>query len=789
MNKYIYIIVFCCVGGSLFSQGTLKQYLNKGDDAAAVGNHLGAMNFYNEALKLDSGNADLWNKYGDAAIQQNAYSQAERAFSMVVDSLGGDYPSAYYNLAKAKTMLGKYDEAESYYNLYTSQYNDIDASKTKMANLGKRSAKWATDQPMENDAFSISKMDGGVNTGYSEFGPTLLDDDLYFSSLRFDGDEPYACSFSKVMENKAVTNTALKEANEFNIDNRLTGASAFSPDGSMLYYSLCDYNLQGEIICDLYAAKVDNGKVGGGTKLGGNINGEGYTSTMPSVSSDGTLYFASNRPGGKGGLDIYMASVGDGMDVGAVTAVADINTAGDDGTPFIASDGTLYFGSNGRIGFGGWDIYTTDGTEISNLGAEVNTSYDDLYFIVNDANAEGYLVSNRPGSMFIDEGFEACCYDLYRVTVEGCTVDLLALIRDCSEDMDLNDAMLTVTNNATGEVVYEDTKANSHKYNTEFDCESAYTVTAAKCGYNSASTTVGPYSGKRGIQEVEETLCLTPAMLNVSTYTSNCTTPLAATVTLYNETDGTKEVCESNNSCSFALDCDKNYRMVTTAPGGYNTDTQNFSTTMTSGSMSKQACLRKPSAPPCTSSLPVRLYFDNDYPNPKSRGTTTDKSYSELYNDYYAKKAEFIRKHGGKFGGKVRESAQSDVGYFFDNELMGGYNNMNRFLDCLIGQLQSGQSANIFLRGYASPIAQSDYNDALTQRRVQSVRNEISRYKGGILRTYLQNGQLKVTERGFGETASPSGVSDSRSDKRNSVYSPEASRERRVEIDEIKFNN
>ena len=778
MNKYIYIIVLFCFGSALAAQPTLKQYLAEADKSFAAGNFHGAM--------VEKGDASIWNRYGAAAMKQNAFKASEKAYSMVVDSLNGDYAEAYYNLARSKTMLGKYDEAQTYYNLYTSQYNGEDKMRTKLANLGKKSSKWAMNQDSENEAYSVSKMKGGVNTGYAEFGPTLLDEELHFASLRFDGAEKYSCTFSKVMKNRDVANTALKSKDAFNIDNRLTGASAFSPDGSMLYYSLCDYEYAGDIICDLYAAKVENGKVQAGTKLGGKINGDGYTSTMPSISSDGTLYFASDRPGGSGGLDIYSAKL-DGMSVGAVTAMSDLNTAGDDGTPFIAADGTLYFASNGRIGFGGYDIYKTDGNEITNLGAEINTSYNDLYFIVNDANSEGYLTSNRPGSMYLDDSFETCCYDLYKVAVESCTVELLAMVRDCSADEDLNGATLTVTNNETGEVVFNDTRANSHKYRPEFDCETAYTVTATKPGYTSASVNIGPYTGKRGVQKVEETLCLQPSRLIVNTFINNCSEATPANVTLYNVTDGTQETCSSNNSCDFDIDCNKQYKLVT-SKGGYTSDVQTFNTNDCAGVYTKKACLEQARVA-CSKNLPVRLYFDNDYPNPRSNATTTDKAFSELYNEYYAKKQKFIRKYGGSFGGKVRDSVQGDVGSFFDNELMGGYNNMQRFMDCLLQELQAGQSANIFLRGYASPLARDGYNDALTRRRVQSVRNELNRYQGGVLRQYITNGQLKITERAFGETSSPSGISDSASDRRKSHYSPEASRERRVEIDEIKFNN
>ncbi len=786
MNRYIYIVMLLCFSAVAYAQPTAKQYINKGDEAYALGNFHEALVSYGAALKTVKNDAGLWNKFGNAAMKQNAYRKAEKAYSMVVDSLqSNDYPDAIFNLARAKTSAGKYDEASTYYDLYTSQYNDLDPSTTKLARFGKKSAQWASQQDPENEEYTVEKLMSGINTGASEHGPALLDDELYFASLRFGTASNTQCGYSKVMKDGAVSNKAVRSQDNFNVDGRFTSNPAFSPDGTKLYYTLCDGAING-INCDIYVADVMDGKVGKGTKLSGSVNGEGFSSTHPSVSADGTLYFSSNRGGGMGGFDIYSTSVS-GTSTGEVTAVDGVNTPGDEYTPFINSNGDLYFSSNGRVGFGGQDIFVSQGGEVMNLGSEINTSYDDLYFILNSDNSEGYLASNRPGSNFLDDEYETCCYDLYKVLVESCEVDLLALVRDCTADEDLKGTTLTITNNTTGEVVYTDTKKLKNKYNTTFDCDNAYTITATKEGYTTASVNVGPYTGKRGKQSIEETLCIVPAAYEVCVFTKDCKEAINSSVTLYNVTDGTQETCSASNCCSFTLQSDKNYRVVATK-GGYTSDSREFSTAGMTGPMSHKLCIER-SAPPCSAMLPLRLYFDNDYPNPRSKSTTTTDSYSQLCNDYYAKKSEFIRKYGGQFGGKVRESVEGELGSFFDNEVLNGCNSLNAFLDCILKQLQAGQSANLYLRGYASPLARDGYNEALTQRRVQSVRNEINRYRGGVLRTYLDSGQLKVTERAFGETLSPEGISDDLNNRRKSVYSPEASRERRVEIDEIKFNN
>ena len=109
-----------------------------------------------------------------------------------------------------------------------------------------------------------------------------------------------------------------------------------------------------------------------------------------------------------------------------------------------------------------------------------------------------------------------------------------------------------------------------------------------------------------------------------------------------------------------------------------------------------------------------------------------------------------------------------------------------RFLDYITGQLQDGYAFDISLRGFASPRADTRYNLALSQRRVVSVQNEIKAYNNGVLVPFINNGQLKITELSFGESLAPDNVSDVLYDRRNSIFSPEASKERRVEIVEIK---
>jgi len=124
----------------------------------------------------------------------------------------------------------------------------------------------------------------------------------------------------------------------------------------------------------------------------------------PALSPDEKiLFFASNREGGVGNVDIYKATLdANGEWSNAVNVGAPINTKGNDMYPYIYKDGTFYFSSDGHPSLGSLDIFfikkTTGKLTIENIGKPLNSSYDDFGLVWKDS-IDGYFVSNRP-----DEG-------------------------------------------------------------------------------------------------------------------------------------------------------------------------------------------------------------------------------------------------------------------------------------------------------------------------------------------------------------------------------------------------
>ena len=132
-----------------------------------------------------------------------------------------------------------------------------------------------------------------------------------------------------------------------------------------------------------------------------------------------------------------------------------------------------------------------------------------------------------------------------------------------------------------------------------------------------------------------------------------------------------------------------------------------------------------------------------------------------------------------------RDVQQKVMETFFDLEVKAGNEKFQKFLSVLESDLKDGKKYEIFLKGYASPLANNHYNLHLGQRRIQSVKNEFNKFNNGALKKYIKSGKLIISQKSFGEDTAPKGISDNSKDPK-SIYHINASRERRVEIVEIK---
>ncbi len=182
--------------------------------------------------------------------------------------------------------------------------------------------------------------------------------------------------------------------------------------------------------------------------------------------------------------------------------------------------------------------------------------------------------------------------------------------------------------------------------------------------------------------------------------------------------------------------------------------------------------------------LPIRLYFHNDEPDPRSWDTSTTADYGRTYRAYAALYPEYR---------KAWQPDTSGIGRlerFFAEEVDRGHAQLNAFIALLRQALDEGQRIELQVRGFASPLARSDYNRNLSLRRIESLVHHLERAEHGALLPYLNGtatngGRLRIVKLPYGKSRADASVSDRLDDLRHSVYGLGAARERRIEIEQV----
>ncbi|HEY0030598.1 MAG TPA: tetratricopeptide repeat protein [Bacteroidia bacterium] len=234
-----------------------------------------------------------------------------------------------------------------------------------------------------------------------------------------------------------------------NINTKNHDASiALSSDGQKLFI----FHSTDKDGGDIYMSTLTGNVWGEAIALGPNINTKFWEGSCSISADEQTLYFASERPGGSGGKDIYLSKkMPDGSWGKADNLGPAINTSFNEDSPFIHPDGiTLFFSSEGHNSIGGYDImYSTlkDGkwAEPVNIGYPINTTEDERYYVLTADGEHGYYSSDMKGG----KGQQ----DIYSVT-PGFFGEkpILALVVGTvfANDMPA-DATISVTNADTGE--------------------------------------------------------------------------------------------------------------------------------------------------------------------------------------------------------------------------------------------------------------------------------------------------------------------------------------------------
>lgn len=190
--------------------------------------------------------------------------------------------------------------------------------------------------------------------------------------------------------------------------------------------------------------------------------------------------------------------------------------------------------------------------------------------------------------------------------------------------------------------------------------------------------------------------------------------------------------------------------------------------------------------------LPVTLYFHNDVPNPRSWDTTSHVNYMDSYDAYTAMIETYQKEYSKGLSGVKSNEAEEDIEDFFIQYVDKGVADLELFRTLLMKELEKGAKINITVKGFASPLAKTDYNVNLTKRRIASLVNYMREYDNGIFSPYLDGtapngGKVVFSQVPFGEYTANQLTSDNPNDVQNSVYSRAAAIERKIEIQSVSY--
>ena len=395
----------------------------------------------------------------------------------------------YYKYAQSLRGIKKYEDSQVWLQRYK------DSGGVVNANDFSKDINFITSVFGAKQQYFLDRV--RFNSKYSDFGAFEQDGKVYFASARDEGvsikrvygwnEQPFLDVYvtdANSKKNADYTNKVKGDVNSIYHDGPVT----ITKDGKTMYFSRNNFNENIEVKdkkgltnMKIYRATLVDGEWTNIEDLP--INGDNFSTQHPALNIDDTkLYFASDRPGTKGGSDIWVINIypdGTLLDIENLGDV--VNTESAEGFPFINNEGVLFFSSDGHTGLGLLDIFATiKGDEdeesivdVINLGTPVNSNADDFSFSMNTDGITGYFASNRQGGRGSDD-----IYAFHRVPV----LNVEGVVTDAINTNPVPKAKITLYDKDDNQVAYMETDENGY-FQINIDRNQDYKIVASQDKY------------------------------------------------------------------------------------------------------------------------------------------------------------------------------------------------------------------------------------------------------------------------------------------------------------------
>lgn len=497
------------IGISTQAQSTKLKQADKDYEGYA---YVEANKIYEEVANSGYRSIELFQRLGDGYYFNARYKESAKWYGELF-SMTQEVPSEYYlRYAQSLRSVGSDALAQQYYDKYLATVGTGGRDYV--------SAEMYMDLIEENSGrYDIEKLSINSDEGFDFGGSFYGKDKLVFASNRGSSIKGRVSSWDG-MSYLDLYQATIGEDGNLSEPSKLKGSinskyhestPVFTQDSSTVYFTRNNVtsqekrNKDNTLQLKIYKATVTaDGKWENIEDL--SINGDGFSTAHPALSADGgKLYFASDRPGGFGGTDLYVSSINSDGSLGApINLGKKINTSGRESFPYVNDKDELYFSSDGHFGLGGYDVFyvrlnedSRASSNILNVGTPVNSSADDLAYVVRDS--KGYVSSNRTESKNSSNYFD----NIYRF-VENEPIKevfiksrIFGVVTDKNTGFPLAETSITIVDDKNQEVAKIETDSKGY-YEKEVDFNQDYVINAVKTEYGGADA-----FSKKGIKERE----------------------------------------------------------------------------------------------------------------------------------------------------------------------------------------------------------------------------------------------------------------------------------------------
>jgi|GEM_PF-710104 len=369
-----------------------------------------------EQVKPEKRNAVTY-KLAESYRLYNRPKEAAQQYEKYISSQDQQFPQVQLWYGYTLIANNEPEKATTAFNAFLKKNNRAKDPNVEKAKEGVATANFIIANRTAKPDATISKLKATASVDGSDFGLEKVNDSIFwFTTSRHEldkkGEKIYPVRLYKGNLNNNTSSKLQVVPGELNI-----ATPSLSADGLTMYFTgWKNDEKKGATPYQLYyiARNAIDSPWHLPVALPATVNMPGYNSKQPFITEDQQyLFFASDQPGGAGKFDIWMVQMNGRNTVGKATRLNNVNTPGDDVTPFYDADSSkLYFSSNGRIGMGGLDIYGASGLpgdnqwkNVSNLGAPLNSVRDDQYYRRERNSQTAYLSSDRASS---------CCLEIFK---------------------------------------------------------------------------------------------------------------------------------------------------------------------------------------------------------------------------------------------------------------------------------------------------------------------------------------------------------------------------------------